>query len=131
MHQTRKGNEWHFGIIIIAMNVHDIVASAALLLHDEEKRVTGDAGHLGINKRDKHTDCKVYWLINQCPRKRKHMEKSGDEYQVGKTKLQIRVKVEHRFATIKCQFGYEKVSLSRIERGCHNRLICWRALAAC
>ena len=69
MHQTKKGNEWRFGmkmhigvddtlglihsIDTTAANVHDIVP-ADKLLHGEEQRVFGDAGYLGIQKRSKH-----------------------------------------------------------------------------
>jgi len=69
MHQTKKGNEWHFGmkmhigvddtlglihsIDTTAANVHDIVPTGKLL-HGEEQRVFGDAGYLGIQKRDEH-----------------------------------------------------------------------------
>ena len=64
MHQTKKGNEWHFGmkchigvddslglihsLATTAANVHDIVP-AGELLHGEEERVWGDAGYLGIH----------------------------------------------------------------------------------
>ena len=71
MRQTRKGNQWYFGmkmhigvddtlglihsIDTTAANVHDIV-SAGNLLHGDELRVFGDAGYLGIQKRDEHKD---------------------------------------------------------------------------
>lgn len=124
MHQTKKGNEWRFGmkmhigvdekyglihsLTTTAANVHDIVVSDQLL-HGDEKRARGDAGYLGINKREAHTNRKVNWLINQRPGKRKQMDPSGDEYQQEKIKSRIRAKVEHSFATIKRQFGYDKV----------------------
>lgn len=136
MHQTKKGNEWHFGmkmhigvddvfgmihsITTTAANVHDIIVSAGLL-HGEEKRVTGDAGYLGIDKRDEHKDREVDWLINQRPGKRKHMEKSSEEYQEEKKKSRLRAKVEHSFATIKRQFGYDKVRYRGLEKNT-NRL---------
>jgi IS5 family transposase len=63
MHQTKRGNKWHFGmkmhigiddtlglihsIDTTSDNVHDIVP-AGKLLHGEEQRVFGDAGYLGI-----------------------------------------------------------------------------------
>jgi len=136
MHQTKKGNEWHFGmkmhigvddacglihsIATTSANVHDIVMSDKLL-HGKEKRVCGDAGYLGIDKREAHIKRKVQWLINERPGKRKQMKKSSDEFQLEKLKSQIRAKVEHSFATIKRQFGYTKVRYRGLEKNT-NRL---------
>ena len=63
MHQTKKGNEWKFGmkchigvdagsglvhtITVTAANEHDITQAAALIREDDEV-VYGDAGYLGI-----------------------------------------------------------------------------------
>ena len=87
MHQTKKGNEWHFGmkmhigvddtlglihsIETTAANVHDIVPTGKLL-HGDEQRVFGDAGYLGIQKREehKHRD-NVSWFIAKRPGTRK------------------------------------------------------------
>jgi IS5 family transposase len=66
MHQTKKGNQWHFGMKAhigvdaasglvhtvkgTAANEADITQTAALL-HGEEKAVFGDAGYAGADKR--------------------------------------------------------------------------------
>ena len=66
MHQTKKGNEWRFGMKIhvgvdagtgavvsveaTAANVHDI-AVASKLLREDDTVVYGDSGYLGIEKR--------------------------------------------------------------------------------
>ena len=66
MHQTEKGNQWHFGmkahigvdadsglvhtVIGTAANVND-VTHAAGLLHGKEKHAWGDAGYQGADKR--------------------------------------------------------------------------------
>lgn len=66
MHQTKKGNEWHFGMKAhigvdaksglvhsvsgTAANVADIAQTHAVL-HGEEKEVYADAGYIGIEKR--------------------------------------------------------------------------------
>ena len=65
MHQTKKGNQWYFGIqdhtgvdkdsgliylvAVTAVNVHHL-AWASDLLHAKEEVVYGDAGYLGIGK---------------------------------------------------------------------------------
>jgi len=74
MHQTKKGNEWHFGmkmhigvdeslglihsISTTAANAHDIT-EAHNLLHGKEKRVWGDAGYTGVEKREEHENREV------------------------------------------------------------------------
>jgi IS5 family transposase len=65
MHQTKKGNQWYFGmkmhagvdkdsglihsVVVTAANVHDLTP-AAELLHGDEEVVYGDAGNQGIAK---------------------------------------------------------------------------------
>jgi IS5 family transposase len=78
MRQVKKGNEWHFGMKMhigvdeslglihsirnTPASVHDITQTENLL-HGEEKRVWGDAGYVGVEKRKKHKDRHVQWLI--------------------------------------------------------------------
>ena len=66
MHETKKGNQWHFGmkahigvdrdsklvhtVVVTAANVADIT-QAAELLHGQETQVHGDAGYTGVEKR--------------------------------------------------------------------------------
>lgn len=69
MHQTKKGNQWHFGmkmhigvddtlrlihsIYTTGANAHDITACEHHL-HVKERRVLGDSGYLGIQYREEH-----------------------------------------------------------------------------
>src|SRR3954468_13346907 len=71
MHQTKKGNQWHFGMKAhigvdvasglvhtvkgTAANEADITQTAALL-HGEEEDVFGDAGYTGADKRPELAD---------------------------------------------------------------------------
>ena len=123
MHQTKKGNEWHFGmkmhigvddrdglihsIETTAANVHDLTA-ADQLLHGEEQRVWGDAGYTGIHKRDAFKDRDVDWRIALRPGTRSKLADQLQEMLEG-IKASVRAKVEHPFRTIKQQFGYTKV----------------------
>jgi IS5 family transposase len=57
-----------------AANVHDIVP-ADKLLHGDERRVFGDAGYLGIQKRAEHKHRKdVSWFIAKRPGTRKKLD---------------------------------------------------------
>ncbi|WP_290538824.1 IS5 family transposase [Alcanivorax sp.] len=122
MHQTKKGNQWHFGmkchigvddtrglihsLATTAANEHDLTASDQLL-HGKEKRVWGDAGYCGIEKREEHKNRKVDWFIAERPGKRSTMSKVALECET--IKASVRAKVEHPFRVIKGMFGYSKV----------------------
>lgn len=86
MHQTKKGNEWNFGMkmhigvddafgVIHSMdttpaNVHDINLDRQLQ-HGSENRMWGDAGYLAIEKRDEAQDLDINWFVGCPPGKRK------------------------------------------------------------
>ena len=81
MHQTKKGNQYffgmkaHIGVDAGSGLVHSLVGTAAnvtdvtqvgQLLHGEETSVCGDAGYTGVDKRPEHQDRKVIstaWLL--------------------------------------------------------------------
>jgi IS5 family transposase len=126
MHQTKKGNQWYFGmkahigvdaesglvhsVATTPANVND-VTQAHLLLHGEESDVLGDAGYQGVGKRN--PDIAVNWHIAMRPGKRRALDLSRplaamiDD--VERIKASIRAKVEHPFRVIKRQFGYTTV----------------------
>ena len=89
-----------------AANEHDLTASGELL-HGKEKRVWGDAGYCGIEKREEHKNRKVDWFIAERPGKRATMSKVAKECET--IKASVRAKVEHPFRVIKGMFGYSKV----------------------
>ncbi len=121
MHQTKKGNEWHFGMkmhigvddafgVIHSMdttpaNIHDVNLGRQLL-HGNEKCMWGDAGYLGLEKRDETQDLEIDWFIGCRPGRRKTL--TGAAAQFEKIKASVRAKVEHPFRIIKQQFGYSK-----------------------
>jgi len=136
MHQTKKGNEWHFGMKLhigvddtfglvhsfttTSANVHDITESNKLL-HGEENLVWGDAGYVGIEKRHEHMERKVEWHIAQRPGKRKSLPKKSALEKYEKLKAQIRAKLEHPFLIVKQQFGYNKTRYRGLAKN-ENRL---------
>ena len=127
MHQTKKGNQWYFGMKAhigadaesglvhmvrgTAANVNDVVEANALL-HGDETDAFGDAGYQGAHKR---ADAQpgMNWHVAMRPGKRRALDKSKlidamiDE--VERIKASIRAKVEHPFRVIKRQFGFVKV----------------------
>ena len=125
MHQTKKGNQWHFGMKAhIGVDadsglVHTVTTTPANeadieqveeLLHGKEQVVHADAGYTGADKRVERKNLR--WEIaakrgkvQATPegRARRAIEKRE------KCKASIRAKVEHPFRVIKRQFGLVKV----------------------
>ena len=128
MHQTKKGNQWHFGmkahigvdadsglvhtVVGTSANVNDVTQAHALV-HGEETDVFADAGYQGVDKRDETQDIEVNWHVAMRPGKRKVLDKSTPMGaildQLERAKARIRAKVEHPFRVIKRQFGHVKV----------------------
>jgi len=143
MHQVKKGNEWHFGmklhigvddglglihsITTTAANAHEIT-QVDQLLHGDEQRVWGDAGFVGINKREEHADRDVEWFIAMRPGKRSQLAKSSPQAQAEKIKASVRAKVEHAFFYIKRVFHYSKVRYRGLSKNA-NRLYVLAGLA--
>jgi len=118
MHQSKKGNQWHFGmkahigvdaqtglvhtLVGTAANVHDVTQAQALL-HGNETDVFGDAGYQGVEKREKLA-LPVNWHVAMRSSKRKALDKSAVGELMEKlehAKASIRAKVEHPFHVVK------------------------------
>ena len=128
MHQTKKGNQWYFGmkahvgadaesglihtVIGTAANVAD-VKCASELLHGEEKTGYGDAGYTGVEKRHEQSGkAGESWEVALKRGKLKAMAEGEIKdltRQLERLKAQVRSKVEHGFHVIKNLFGYRKV----------------------
>ena len=124
MHQTKKGNEWHFGMKVhigvdsetgvvhsastTSANVHD-VTEAHRLLHGGESRVWGDSGYQGVEKRRENRQREVEWEVGMKPGRRRRLDRGSELALAEKRKASIRAKVEHPFLYLKRQFGYSKV----------------------
>jgi transposase, IS5 family len=125
MHQTKKGNQWHFGmkahigvdaesglvhtVVGTAANVSDVTQGHALL-HGQEEVVFADAGYQGADKRPEATG--VQWHVAMRPGKRKaHTTTAWGAVteKAEKIKASVRAKVEHPFRVIKRQFGHTNV----------------------
>jgi transposase, IS5 family len=126
MHQTKKGQQWYFGMKAHVGTdletgvVHSLVTTPGNaadvtqvdgLLHGQEKVVFADAGYQGAQN---WCDADVDWNIAMRPGKRKALDKTTllghliDERE--RVKARIRAKGEHAFRVIKRQFGFNKVT---------------------
>lgn len=126
MHQSKKGNDWHFGmkahvgvdmstglvhtVVGTAGNVADVTQAHALL-HGEEKVMLGDAGYQGVGKRPENIGTSVEWHTAMRPGLRKALkqDKLGRiAEQLEQVKASARAKVEHCFHVVKCLFRHRK-----------------------
>ncbi|UEQ13722.1 IS5 family transposase [Xanthomonas phaseoli pv. manihotis] len=127
MHQTRKGNQWYFGmkahigvdefsglvhhVHCTAANVADVTVTHALL-HGKEDSVFGDSGYTGPDKRQELRDCQAVFFIAARPSTMRSIGNTRErarEQRWEHFKASVRAKVEHPFRVIKRQFGYTKV----------------------
>jgi transposase, IS5 family len=122
MKQTKKGNQWHFGMkvhvgvdsrsgmvhsaVVTAANVHDKHALPELL-HGAEKRVYGDRGYQGCTDLIKATAPHARDFTNRRVRKRDGIDEQ--ERAKNRTKSRTRAHVEHVFHVLKRLWGFTKV----------------------
>jgi len=126
MHQTKKGNQWHFGmkehigvdaesglthtVVTTAANVGDVTQAHALL-HGNEITAFGDAGYQGVEKREENRGRTVTWHVALRPGKRRALPdtESGRWCErIEQIKASVRAKVEHPFHIVKNLFGHKK-----------------------
>jgi transposase, IS5 family len=140
MHQTRKGNQWYFGmkahigadrdsklvhtVVVTAANVADITKTAELL-HGEERQVHADAGYTGVEKREEiqALNRRIDWQIAG---KRGQLKKLGEGQEkerlkaVEKAKASVRAFVEHPFHILKNLFRHRKVRYRGLAKNGHQ-----------
>lgn len=133
MHQTRKGNQWYFGmkthvgvdsktklihsVVVTPANVHDSQVMEDLL-HGNESRVWGDSAYAG----QKET------LNLHAPQAKDFTQKKGCRYRqltdaeqcANRQKSKIRARVEHVFGVMKRHFGYTKVRYRGLDKNAHS-----------
>jgi IS5 family transposase len=134
MHQTKKGNQWYFGmkahigvdadsglthtLVTTAANVGD-VTQAHTLLHGQEQEVYADAGYQGVEKRPENEGKTLTWHVAMKRGKRKALPNTrwGKlREKIEKTKASIRSKVEHPFHVVKNLFRHRKARYRGLEK---------------
>jgi IS5 family transposase len=136
MHQTRKGNQWYFGMKAhIGVDsktkiIHSAAATAANvadcrllpdLLHGEETRVWGDQAYRGQRN----------VIVEHAPRaqdftNRRYRQKgvvNENERAKNRTKSKVRAKVEHAFFVIKQVFGFARVRYRGLDKNAHRLFV--------
>jgi IS5 family transposase len=140
MHQTKKGNQWYFGmkahlgadrdsklvptVVVTAANVADLTQTAELL-HGEETQVHADAGCTGVEKRaesvalarplDRHIARKRGQIKTMAEGAAKESLKAAE-----KIKASVRAYVEHPFHLVKNIFRHRKVRYRGLAKNGHQ-----------
>ena len=141
MHQTKKGNQWYFGmkahvgvdsqskvihaVAATSANVHDSVCLPDLL-HGEETRVWGDSAYQGQAAVLRRHAPKAKDFTNRRYRYQGRVDEA--ERVKNKTKSSVRARVEHSIGVIKRIFGFVKVRYRGLAKNA-NRLFVTCALA--
>jgi IS5 family transposase len=129
MHQTRKGNQWYFGmkghigvdsqsklihsVAATAANVHDSQLLGDLL-HGDETRVWGDSAYTGQGDEIRKHAPGAKDFTNQKGCRNRPL--SDEEKARNKTKSKVRAKVEHPFLILKRVFGFNKVRYRGLDK---------------
>ena len=137
MCQTKKGNQWYFGmkahigadagtgyvhnVTATAANVHDL-DQVAELVRDDDDVVYADAGYQGVEKRpevsgDEHLST-LRWRV--AARKGKLKAMAEPDRAAESRKASVRAKVEHPFLIVKRDFGFAKTRYRGIAKNLNH-----------
>jgi IS5 family transposase len=140
MHQTKKGNQWYFGmkahigadrdsklvhtIVVTAANVADVTVTAELL-HGQEQQVHADAGYTGVEKRAEIValERQIDWQIAGKRGVIKALAEGAEKEAlkaVEKTMASVRAFVEHPFHIVKNLFRHRKVRYRGLAKNGHQ-----------
>ena len=136
MHQTRKGQQWYFGMKMhIGVDsrtglVHSAAVTAAHvhdkhlledLLHGDERRVYGDSAYASQKALIREHAPHAKDFTNQ--RTRKHGEVDEAERSRNRNKSRIRARVEHVFVVVKRLWGFSKVRYRGLEKNANRSFV--------
>jgi IS5 family transposase len=136
MCQTKKGNQWYFGmkahvgvdsksklihaVVATAANVHDATVLPDLL-HGAETRVWGDQAYRGQTGVIREHAPRARDFTNRRYRHRGVVDEV--EKAKNRTKSKVRAKVEHSIGVIKRVFGFAKVRYRGLDKNAHRLFV--------
>ena len=129
MHQTKKGNQWYFGMKIhVGADVHSGLAHTVSvtaanasdisqlphLLREDDRAVFGDKGYVNNELKRHARKAGVFWGVSLKGSKTRPLSEANKRF--NHKMSSIRARVEHLFRVIKRQFGYTKVRYKGIAK---------------
>jgi IS5 family transposase len=122
MKQTKKGNQWYFGmkahvgtdtgrglvhsVVVTDAGVHDSQVMDELL-HGEEQAVYGDRAYTSEKRKTDFEDRGIKWCVNRKGCRYRQLTPEDVEY--NHKQSQTRAKGEHAFLVVKHLWRYQKV----------------------
>ncbi len=122
MKQTKKGNQWYFGmkahvgtdtgkglahsIVVTDAAVHDSQVMDKLL-HGEEQAVYGDRAYTSERKKQEYEARGIKWCVNR--KACRHYQLTPEDVEYNHEQSQVRAKGEHAFLVVKHLWHYQKV----------------------
>jgi transposase, IS5 family len=141
MHQSKKGNQWYFGmkahVGVDARHklIHSVVATSGnvadstvlpQLLHGQENAVWGDTAYSGQGK---VIEAHAPWAVDLTQyRGRGYRYLNSVQREINRKRSKVRSRVEHTIGVIKRVFGFTKVRYRGLAKN-GNRLFVAAALA--
>jgi IS5 family transposase len=136
MHQTKKGNQWYFGmkanvgvdsksklihaVAATAANVHDSVCLPDLL-HGEETRVWGDSAYQGQTEVIREHAPQAQDFTQRRYRYRGRVNER--ERAKNRTKSRVRARAEHPIGVLKRVFGFVKTRYRGLDKNAHRLFV--------
>jgi len=122
MKQTKKGNQWYFGmkahvgtdtktglahsIVVTDAGVHDSQVMDELL-HGEEQAVYGDKAYTSEKKKKEYEAKGIKWCVSR--KSCRHYQLTPEDVEYNHQQSQVRAKGEHAFLVVKHLWRYQKV----------------------
>lgn len=122
MKQTKKGNQWYFGmkahvgtdtgkglvhsLVVTDAGVHDSQVMDELM-HGEEQAVYGDRAYTSEKKKKEYEDRGIKWRVNR--KACRHYQLTPEDVEYNHQQSQVRAKGEHIFLIVKHLWQYKKV----------------------
>jgi transposase, IS5 family len=122
MKQTKKGNQWYFGmkahvgtdtrkglahsVVVTDASVHDSQVMDKLI-HGEEQAIYGDRAYTSEKKRQEYEARGIKWCVNR--KACRHYQLTPEDVAYNHSQSQIRAKGEHAFLVVKHLWHYQKV----------------------
>jgi len=122
MKQTKKGNQWYFGmkahvgtdtgrglahsVVVTDAAVHDSQVMDELL-HGEEQVVYGDKAYNSEEKKKEYEDRGIRWCVSR--KACRHYQLTPEDIEYNHRQSQVRAKGEHAFLIVKHLWHYTKV----------------------
>lgn len=122
MRQTKKGNQWYFGmkahvgtdtgkglahsVVVTDAAVHDSRVMDELL-HGEEQAVYGDKAYASEGKKKEYEAKGIEWRVNR--KANRGQQLTQEDVECNHRQSQIRAKGEHAFLVVKHLWHYQKV----------------------